>query len=181
MEIGTLFTEQKWNILKALSHEQLSPLQLSEKLDSTMANMSQQLKLLEAANLVSKEKIRNRDKGKPRSLFSLTDDYVYMIPAMKQFAGRKLMNPSKHQKVMLKIWFLQNEDLHYELSKLYWKIENKLSDIASIAVDEKSGTVYIASDKNILSQNISFSTIKPKVVSKSHFNKMDKQSLSVIF
>ena len=76
MELEPMFTEQKWNILKCLSEEKYSPLQLAEKLDTTMANISQQLRLLEAANLVKKKKIKNRDKGKPRTLFSLTDDYA---------------------------------------------------------------------------------------------------------
>ena len=34
MELETMFTEQKWNILKCLSEEKYSPLQLAEKLDT---------------------------------------------------------------------------------------------------------------------------------------------------
>ena len=52
-----MFTEQKWNILQCLSKDKFSPIQLAEKLNTTMANISQQLRLLEAANLVKKEKI----------------------------------------------------------------------------------------------------------------------------
>ena len=56
MELASMFTEQKWNIIKALSENKYSPLQLAEKLDTTMANISQQLRLLEASNIVKKEK-----------------------------------------------------------------------------------------------------------------------------
>ena len=55
-----MFSEQKWNILRCLSQGKSSPLQLAGKLNTTMANISQQLRLLEATNLVKKEKIRNK-------------------------------------------------------------------------------------------------------------------------
>ena len=55
MELATLFTEQKWNIIKSLSLGKFSPLQLAQRSDTTMANISQQLRLLEAASLVKKE------------------------------------------------------------------------------------------------------------------------------
>ena len=59
MELETLFTEQKWNILKSLSEGKFSPLQLANRSNTTIANISQQLRLLEAAELVKKEKIKN--------------------------------------------------------------------------------------------------------------------------
>ena len=108
MELETMFTEQKWNIIKCLSEEKFSPLQLAEKLDTTMANISQQLRLLEASNLVKKEKIKNRDKGKPRTLFSLTDDHAYLISAMQSFADKRLLKITPHHKTILRIWFLEN-------------------------------------------------------------------------
>src|SRR3989344_7343405 len=123
MEMESMFTEQKWNILRELSSEKASPLQLAEKLNTTMANISQQLRLLEASNLVKKEKIKNRDKGKPRTLFSLTHDHAYIIPTMSNFAEKKLLKVEDHHRIILKIWFLVNPDLHSPLEKIYWKIE----------------------------------------------------------
>ena len=146
MEIGNMFTEQKWNILKCLAYEPLSPMQLSEKLGSTMANISQQLKLLEAASLVQKKKIKNRDKGKPRSLFSLSNDYVFLVPTMQQFAAKRLLKANEHHKIMLRIWFLKNEALHYPLEKLYWRLEKNFHAIESIAVDESKNQIVVVSD-----------------------------------
>lgn len=166
MELGTLFTEQKWNILRCLSQEQLSPMQLSERLDSTMANISQQLKLLEAAKLVKKQKIKNRDKGKPRSLFSLTDDYVFLTSAMNQFAGKKLLKATRHHKVMLKIWFLENQDTQYQLQKLYWNLEPDLDQIDSILVNETTDAITIVSQNKALSNKVKQLGANIKVVSK---------------
>src|SRR3989338_2788847 len=118
MELETMFTEQKWNILKCLSEDKFSPLQLAEKLNTTMANISQQMRLLEAANLVKKEKIRNRDKGKPRTLFSLTDECAYIIPTMNHFAGKKLIKVNDYQKMLLRTWFLEDLDLQQSIEKI---------------------------------------------------------------
>ena len=111
-----------------------------------MANISQQLKLLEAANLVHKRKIKNRDKGKPRSLFSLTDDFVFLVPAMNNFAGKKLLKATNHHKIMLRIWFLKNEQLHYPLEKLYWRLEKSFDSIEAILVDEVKNQIIVVSD-----------------------------------
>ena len=46
-----------------------------------------------------KEKIKNRDKGKPRTLFSLTGDYAYLISAMDNFADKKLLETTPGQKI----------------------------------------------------------------------------------
>ena len=101
MEIETLFTEQRWNILNELSHAKYSPLQLAEKSKTTMANISQQLRLLEASELVVKEKIPNRDKGKPRALFSLADEFAYLISVTRGFAHKKLLRLDAFEKILI--------------------------------------------------------------------------------
>ena len=147
MELELMFSDQKWNILRCLSEDRYSPLQLAEKLNTTMANISQQLRLLEAVSLVKKEKIKNRDKGKPRTLFSLNEDVAYLIPTMHNFANKKLLRVKNHHKIVLKIWFLENPELHPHVEKLYWKIEPYLSQIGAIAVKQSAKEIIIISDK----------------------------------
>lgn len=147
MELELMFSDQKWNILRCLSEDRYSPLQLAEKLNTTMSNISQQLRLLEAVSLVKKEKIRNRDKGKPRTLFSLNEDIAYLIPTMHNFANKKLLRVKNHHKIVLKIWFLENPELHPHVEKVYWKIEPYLSQIGAIAVKQSTKEVIIISDK----------------------------------
>ena len=148
MELELMFSEQKWNILKCLSEGKYSPLQLAQRLNTTMANISQQIRLLEAASLVKKEKIKNRDKGKPRTLFSLNEDFAYIIPAMHDFAEKKLLRVKDYQKIILKIWFLENSELHPHIEKIYWKIEPYLDHIHAIAVKQSSKELIIVSDKS---------------------------------
>ena len=50
----------KWDILSALAYQELSPKQLAEKTWTTIGNVSQHLKILEAFGYVKKSK---KDKG----------------------------------------------------------------------------------------------------------------------
>lgn len=137
MELAGLFTEQKWNILKLLSEEEFSPLQLSQRSKTTMANISQQLRLLEASSLVGKRKIPNRDRGKPRTLFHIRKDFGYLIQVRQGFAEKKLVELDDFHKIFMTIWFLNDRSLHYFLEKWLFKIEPFLSQIEGILINEK--------------------------------------------
>gem|GEM_PF-6159346 len=147
-----MFVEQKWNILRELSSEPRSPLQLSESLNTSMANISQQLRLLEAANLVGKHKIKNRDKGKPRSMFSLTGDYGYLIAASRGFANKGLLTLDDQKRAILQIWFVKNANLHQPLQQMYWSLVPFLDDIEIVAVVDKGidHVLYVGAKKGIV-------------------------------
>jgi len=180
MELETLFTDQKWNILKNLSANKFSPLQLANKSQTTISNISQQLRLLEAAHLVQKEKIPNRDKGKPRTLFSLTDDYAYLISTMEDFAEKRLLKLTDYHKTILKIWYLEDPELHYHLEKFYWKIEPYLGEIEGIVVTRNDDTkISIVSDKlkkRFDDIKLKDRLIKVMVLSKNEFSKYMKRT-----
>jgi len=164
MELELLFSDQKWNILRSLSEGKFSPLQLAEKLNTTIANISQQMRLLEAANLVKKEKVRNRDKGKPRTLFSLSDDCAYLIPTMNDFAAKKLLKVNDHHRIILRIWFLENPELHPQLERFYWKIEPLIEKVSAILINSDSKDIIVISDnpseiEKAAGKSKSFSTI----------------------
>ncbi|MCK5282029.1 MAG: hypothetical protein KAK00_01340 [Nanoarchaeota archaeon] len=134
MNIEEVFSNSKWDIIKDLSEKKFSPLQLAHKYNTTIGNVGHQLRLLEAYGLVKKEKIINRDKGKPRSLFSLAYDCGYIVSATSGFAEKKFLKLSDYHNTILKMWFIEDTRLHYYLEKFYWKIEEHLRDIKGIAV-----------------------------------------------
>jgi len=180
MEIETLFTEQRWNILSLLSKEKLSPLQMSNLSNTTIANISQQLRLLEAANLVQKEKIKNRDKGKPRTMFSLADQYAYLVTTMDNFADKKLLVADNFKKFVLRAFFTDNTSLHYPLVRFYHKFEPYLSQINAILLN--SSNLTIVSDKpSDLKSKINFSglkfpeNIKLNIISNNEVQKITKK------
>jgi len=56
METDYLLSSARWDILKIISEKPSSPIQIAEKLNTTVSHVSQQLRLLEAAGLVTKKK-----------------------------------------------------------------------------------------------------------------------------
>jgi len=102
MDIETLLTGTKWEILKLLAEKKLSPLEIAKKLNTTIANISQQIRLLQTAGLVKKEKTSAVKAGKPRTLFSISHDYAMVIVFSDGFAQKKLIKLTKEQKAQLK-------------------------------------------------------------------------------
>jgi predicted transcriptional regulator len=137
MEQETLFTASKWDILKMLSSGSKSPLQLAKLSNTSVANVSQQLRLLEMAGLVQCTRISNRDKGQPRLLYSLVGNQSFLIASTTDFVEKKFLNLSEYNKIILKIWFLDRPELHYFIEKAFWHIEPKMDTIRAILLDKE--------------------------------------------
>ena len=120
-----------------------------------MANISQQLRLLEASSLVGKRKIPNRDRGKPRTLFHLNKDFGYLIQVSDGFAQKRLLDLDGFQRALLTTFFLENKALHYLLQKWFWKIESSLQYIDAILIDEEANAGF--------SSKIALVIVTPKV------------------
>src|SRR3989339_422447 len=135
MEQETLFTSSKWDILKCLESGKKSPIELAKESNTTVANISQQLRLLELAGFVKSGRIPNREKGMPRIVYSLADNYSYLISSCPGFVGKKFMKLEDYQKITLKIWFIEDKSLQYYIEKFYWSIEHIVNEISYLALD----------------------------------------------
>jgi len=139
MELEQLFTASKWEILQLLAEQPLSPLQIAERSSTTLANVSQQLRLLEMAGLVRSERIPNRDKGLPRIVYRLAGDQSYFIATTSDFAEKKLLKLSAYNKAILRIWFFEDPEVRYLLEKAFWAIEPKLASVERLGVHHAAG------------------------------------------
>ncbi|MGV8141649.1 MAG: ArsR/SmtB family transcription factor [Candidatus Woesearchaeota archaeon] len=137
MEHETLFTSSKWDILKCLEAGKKSPLDLAKETNTSVANISQQLRLLELAGLVKNERISNRDKGMPRILYSIADDTSFIVASTPGFVNKKFLKLQDYQKCTLKMWFLDNLNLQRYVERFFWTIEKNLDKIEVIAMDAK--------------------------------------------
>ncbi|MBN1793064.1 winged helix-turn-helix transcriptional regulator [Candidatus Woesearchaeota archaeon] len=155
MEQETLFTASKWDILKILSTGAKSPLQLAKLSNTSVANISQQLRLLEMAGLVQSKRISNRDKGQPRLLYSLVGNHSFLIASGADFVEKKFLKLSDYNKVILKIWFLDDANVHYFLEKAFWHLEENLRRVGAILLDKDSldsdaiSLVVLSDDSNL--------------------------------
>ena len=161
MELETLFVEQKWNILKLIATKEASPIQIAEAIGTTIANVSQQLKLLEAMGLVKKKKISNRDKGKPRVLYSLNKEFGNIIALTNGYVNKRLMALTDYHKTVLRIWFIGNEKLHSSIQYFLWEIESITKQLDAIIVidapSEKTKLIIFSSNQK---------EIEPKILKK---------------
>ena len=165
MEQETLFTASKWDILKMLSKGPKSPLQLAKLSNTSVANISQQLRLLEMAGLVQSKRISNRDKGQPRQLYSLVGNHSFLITSSADFVEKKLHKMSEYNKIILKIWFLEEAKLHYFIEKAFWHLDELLSGL--------SGVSAILVDKRTLgSDSISIVVVSETGATKKDFKKL---------
>jgi predicted transcriptional regulator len=137
MEQETLFTSSKWDILRCLEAGKKSPIDLAKETNTSVANISQQLRLLELAGFVKSERISNRDKGLPRILYSVSDNHSYIVASTPGFVDKKFLKLQEYQKCTLRIWFLDNSALQRYLERFFWTIEKHLEKIDVITMDAK--------------------------------------------
>jgi len=144
MDQETLFTSSKWEILKVLAKGQSSPLELARETKTSIANISQQLRMLELANIVKSERVGNRERGEPRLLYSLIGPLSYLISASPNFVGKKQLIMTPYHEIILRIWFIRDEASHYYLQKIFWELEPRLDKIESIIVKAEYSKLKIA-------------------------------------
>ncbi|MFH0875852.1 MAG: winged helix-turn-helix domain-containing protein [archaeon] len=131
--LDCVFVESKWKILSALCEKESSPIELSKKLKTTLANISTQLRLLEALGLVKKQKIPNTQKGKPRTIFSLAKEFSYVTLVKKNYCSKKLIKLDKIDDAIFSIYFLNDSALHYYLFKFFFMFEEVLKECESLS------------------------------------------------
>lgn len=134
MEQETLFTASKWEILKLLERGALSPIELANLSRTSVANVSQQLRLLEMAGIVKSERVSNRDKGQPRVLYSIAGNSCYVISTANSFVDKKHHQMSFYNKIILRVWFHPELQEHYFIEKAFWQIDHLLHKLDSLSV-----------------------------------------------
>lgn len=171
-----MFSGTRWNILKLLSEAELSPIEIAQLLDTTPANISQQLRLLELGGLVKSEKTRNVEKGKPRIVYSLSSNLSYLILASNNYAEKKQLPLSPYHSFVLRGWFLNNEEHHEAVNMLYWQIKPYLKEIEKVAATTtKKELEVIISAKNpekLKKLTDAKSEIKLKIMSSEEFRNL---------
>jgi DNA-binding HxlR family transcriptional regulator len=111
MEYEGLFTDSKWAIIKELANKKQSPTELAKKTNTSIANISQQLRLLEAYNLVIKEKLKeNNVPGKPKVNYRIAKEVSYIVHITQDSAEKKLIETNPLHQMLLNIIFLEKTE-----------------------------------------------------------------------
>ncbi|MCM2325915.1 MAG: winged helix-turn-helix domain-containing protein [Candidatus Woesearchaeota archaeon] len=121
MELESLFSESKWKILAELSISPLSPKELAKKTNTSMANMSTQIRLLEAMDFIEKQVI-GKNPNRARKLYRLKKEFCYMTLATKTTSGKKLIS-SDDSMFFFKVFLINEKSLPHALIRLYCENE----------------------------------------------------------
>ena len=190
MELDSFLSNPRWGILKMIIEQPSSPMEISESLQTTTSFVSQQLKLLEAAGLVKKQKTGAFEKGKPRTLFSISEESLYLIPLAKNAPGKTLLPLSKENKTIINIWCLKNSEHQIILQKFFWQIQNQLDKIKAMSVYTKTAIpkIYIVSQDdsithliNEVQKNLENKVTFQVTTSSASLEKLDPEHLFSIY
>lgn len=81
----------------------MSPMQLAKRLQTSIPNISQQLRILEAYGLVEKTRIPNAKRGKPRLVYSIKGAKAYLA-VTGSASGQALIDIGPEEQFQLRIW-----------------------------------------------------------------------------
>jgi DNA-binding transcriptional regulator GbsR (MarR family) len=188
MIYGSLLGEKRWEILESISLSPASPTVIAEKIGTTVSYVSQQLKLLEVAGLVKKTKTGFSEKGRPRNIYHLSEEFIHISSLENGFAFKKNIKVNFHRKALLNIWTLNDESIQESVEILYSKLKTDIKDIHGIfATQGETTKVIIASDKTFVLDKVKsiIAKLPQKIqylfISQKSLEKIDPENLVPIY
>lgn len=144
-----VFTNNRWTLLKEIAEKKQCPTDLAERTNTSLSNVSQQLKLLEAYNLVKKEKSQERNTGKPKTIYSIDNEFVYGIMLRDGKCEKRNFRIDDLNITLANIIFTLNpEDIFFMLkfSFKYEDILKKCKSIGFIKTSKESIELFLITD-----------------------------------
>lgn len=127
-----ILSNNRWVILKEIAEGPQSPSDLALKTNTSLSNITQHLKLLEAYKIVRKDKSEEKNTGKPRTIYSLNVELAYALVLKEGKAERRVFNIDSNNDMFFDVLFSTNhEDLMFML-KFSFKYEEVLKKCKSI-------------------------------------------------
>lgn len=172
MDYDTFLASPRWAILDFIARKPSSPVEISQHIKTSVSYVSQQLKLLEAAGIVTKEKTGSAEKGKPRLVYSIAKEVLQLSGLLKGMPVKKHLVLDEYHKTILRIWALSDEKIHHPIEKLYWRLEDNIDDVNGIFFDSSKHEVLVVSNsKKVFSEVQKFNELKARLVSESELKK----------
>jgi len=103
VEIETLLTGSRWQMLEHIASRPCSPNELATLTSTTVANVSSQLRLLEAAGIVFKTRTGAADAGKPRIHYRLRPNHVFISRLSSRQVSKRLLRLTTTDSLLLAV------------------------------------------------------------------------------
>jgi DNA-binding MarR family transcriptional regulator len=176
-------TNTKWNILKQIAKKPQSPKEIASKLNSTISNISQQLKLLEAQGYLNKKRIDlgvgSRKKITGRIIYGLKQEKAYIL-ALNEQPKTFEINLTNETKFLLNI--ISNDVNTNSMLNLYINYNELLSKANAIYLLDSSNTeihlLILTNETEAFRKQSSITINNQKIIFWSHTLDEIKKGLS---
>ena len=145
---NTLLQNSRWDIVHAISKNHASATAIAEHIGTSIPNVTQQLKLLEAYDIVTYTKEQN-GVGKPRRLYTLKRPVAHLTFATSGMAQQKFFHPGKYQTFIISTTFIKNPEEQCCLLKFLLDNEELLEKcaIAYVRSSAEEMEVFLLTDE----------------------------------
>jgi DNA-binding MarR family transcriptional regulator len=160
-DIALILSPQRWNILSCISQGISCATTIAEKLEYSIPYVNTQLKILEAAGYLKKNKKKNTHIGKPRTHYSIIKELA-IIAAIKEDKMQILsIKPSKRVRFLFNTLFSKNEEELYFLQKFYYTYEHLIleTEITALIEQKEDSLHFLVITKNVEEFRTKYSNI----------------------
>lgn len=148
-----LLSDNKFLILKAISLGTSNPTSIAEITNTSLSNVSQQIKILEAYGLIRKvESLKNSNKyktnesstqqiktsGKPKTNYEINSNNMSFAVTSKELCVKKTISINKTIKPIISIIANTDEEDIAFLLKFYYKYEEVIAKIKAFGIVKSS-------------------------------------------
>lgn len=105
-----IFSSNKWLLLKEIGSKPQSPTELAQRTSTSISNIIQQLKLLEAYSMVKHEKSKEKSSGKPKNIYSLNNEFVFAAVIRQGRVDKKFFQVEGISKIFFNLLFIVGPD-----------------------------------------------------------------------
>ncbi|MBN1377545.1 winged helix-turn-helix transcriptional regulator [Candidatus Woesearchaeota archaeon] len=119
MELNSWFTPARWKLIEKITEKPLSPTELAQITKSSVANITYQLKILEAYGIVKGETLHTNKSGKPRTIYSLKNKSVYLLIMKEGFSASKILSLSGIRELIFTVFFFDEISKQYLVLKFF--------------------------------------------------------------
>jgi DNA-binding HxlR family transcriptional regulator len=131
MQHELLLGNARWDIIACVSKGKSSATEIANTTKSSLPNISQQLKLLEAYGIVEFVKEQRKSVGRKQQIYRLKQDLCHVTFARNGMADKRFFVPDTYHAMLLNILFVPNLQDHAYLHK--YLLNDELLEHCTIA------------------------------------------------
>ncbi len=134
MEFENVLGNAKWAILAEVAKGDCAASDIARATGTSLANISQQTKLLEAWGLLKLGKEQKTGAGKPKLLYKLNKEVAHIAIVRHGYAAKKTLSLDSTDEPLLNILFVPKAEDRYYLFKFLCQHEDYLRQCQAVAL-----------------------------------------------